>query len=310
MIECRIFYQLQHDNNIYHVTCKKIHYQRAENIILFDDDYDFEFIFQSTSDSIIIYHVTCKLLSHSLIVNILNKKIYGMDFNETEMKIKLTSHQKLSLKQTLKQILPSYFSQQLISDNEVRFNSDENFNSSLEKGNVMATQTCSSMIDSQDMQSHLSTEILEPNELRLFYQTPYEDNIYHVTCKMILQDSENLDSMDDNYDYEFISDDFEMNFHVTCKLLPCSLIVNILNKEIYGINFDVSELKHKYLLTLHQKLNLEQNLKKILPSYFQHPIADNETILSSDGNDENLNFSHDSISDNVVNDHENIWPHE
>jgi hypothetical protein len=40
-------------------------------------------------------------------------------------------------------------------------------------------------------------------------------------------------------------------------------------------------------------------LKQILPSYFQHHIADNETILSSDGNDENLNYSHDSIESNT-----------
>ena len=49
-----------------------------------------------------------------------------------------------------------------------------------------------------------------------------------------------------------------MIFYVTCKLLSHSLIVNLLNKEIYGINFDVNELKRRYLLTLHQILNLEK----------------------------------------------------
>jgi hypothetical protein len=304
MAECKLFYQLQHDNSIYHVTCKKIHFRESESSILLDDDYDYEFIFQSLDDVATIFHVTCKLLSHSLIVNILNKKIYGMNFDVINFNCRLTLYQKLSLKQSLKQILPSYFSQHTISDNEVRLNSDENFNSSSEtiENNDMETQTCSSMIDSQNMQSHLSTEIFKPNELRLFYQAPDEDNIYHIICKIILQDSENFVSLEDDYDYEFISDDSEMIFHVTCKLLPYSLLVDILNKETYGIDFDVTELKRRYFLTLHQKLNLEQNLKQIFPSYFlQHPTSDSEARLDSN---ENLNSSHES--DITIN---NSWPH-
>ncbi|GBB84514.1 hypothetical protein RclHR1_11090002 [Rhizophagus clarus] len=306
MVECRFFYLLQHDNNIYHVTCKKILLQGVENTVLLDDDYDYEFIFQSLNDPAIIFHVTCKLLSSSLIVNILNKKIYGMDFNVTNLECKLTLYQKLSLKQTLEHILPSFFLQyDLTSDNETGQNSDENFNSSSEENIIIATQLRSSMVDNQNMQSHLSTETLELNELELFYHEPDENHIYHVTCKMFSQHSENFDFSDDYYDYEFILDDSEMILHVTCKLFSRSLIVNILNKEVYGVNFDVTELKRKYLLTLHQKLNLEQNLKQVLPSYFlQHT---NETRLYSH---ENLNSSHENIeSGNIANDLDNIWPH-
>ncbi|PKY61451.1 hypothetical protein RhiirA4_486448 [Rhizophagus irregularis] len=85
--------------------------------------------------------------------------------------------------------------------------------------------------------------------------------------------------LDDNYDYEFFLeslDDSTMMFHVTCKLLPNSLILNILNKEIYGFDFDeiygfdfdVTELRCRNSLTLHQKLNLERNLKQTIPLYF------------------------------------------
>jgi hypothetical protein len=112
-------------------------------------------------------------------------------------------------------------------------------------------------------------------ELSLFYQPQNDNNIYHITCRKILQyhlqGSENRTFLDDNYDYEFFiecSDDSATMFHVTCKLLPNSLILNILNKEIYGFDFDITELSRRNLLTLHQKLNLERNLKQILPSYF------------------------------------------
>ncbi|RGB36330.1 hypothetical protein C1646_758231 [Rhizophagus diaphanus] len=304
MSECRLFYQLQYDNSIYHVICK-IHLQGSENTILLDDD-EYEFFFENLNDSVTTtFHVTCKLLSHSLIVKILNKKIYGIDFNVTYSKSKITLHQKLSLKLTLQQILPSYFSH--ISDNEVRPNSDEYFNSSLEEieSNIMTTySTSSSIIDSQNMQSHLSTESLESNELRLFYQAPDDDNIYHVTCKMFLQDLEITASPDDVYDYEFISNDSEMILYVTCKLLPCSLIVNILNKETYGIDFDISELKRKCLLSSHQKCNLEKNLKKILHLYFLQHTSETGLYFS-----ENLSTSHESINDNIVNNHDNVCPH-
>ncbi|CAB4405188.1 unnamed protein product [Rhizophagus irregularis] len=112
-------------------------------------------------------------------------------------------------------------------------------------------------------------------ELSLFYQPQNDNDIYHITCRKITQDhlqgTGNSIFLDDNYDYEFFLeslDDSTTTFHVTCKLLPNSLILNILNKEFYGFDFDVTELGRRYLLTLHQKLNLERNLRQILPSYF------------------------------------------
>ncbi|CAB4478868.1 hypothetical protein RhiirA1_470366 [Rhizophagus irregularis] len=86
-----------------------------------------------------------------------------------------------------------------------------------------------------------------------------------------LQDTGNSAFLDDNYDYEFFLeslDDSTTMFHITCKLLPNSLIINILNKEIYGFDFDVTELRRRNSLTLHQKLNLERNLKQTIPLYF------------------------------------------
>jgi hypothetical protein len=106
-------------------------------------------------------------------------------------------------------------------------------------------------------------------KFNLFHKPENDDNIYHVTCRKILQEeSENFLVYD--YDHEFFLESLDGSatiFHVTCKLLPNSLILNILNREIYGFDFDVNELNRRYLLTLHQKLNLERSLKQILPSY-------------------------------------------
>ena len=68
----------------------------------------------------------------------------------------------------------------------------------------------------------------------------------------------------------------------TCKLLSYPTLENILNKEIYGIDFDVNGVICKYLLSLHQKFNLEQSLKQVLPLYFSqhsvsHSVLDSET---------------------------------
>src|SRR3954467_3241684 len=92
------------------------------------------------------------------------------------------------------------------------------------------------------------------NYLKLFYQTPNDNHIYHITCKMILQDFQksDFDSWDeDNYDYEFFlqsSNGSTMSHYVTCKLLSHILIVNMLNKKFYGTDFDANDLKRKYLL--------------------------------------------------------------
>jgi hypothetical protein len=108
-------------------------------------------------------------------------------------------------------------------------------------------------------------QISQLNEL--FFQLSNDDNFYHVTFKPILQLSENgilqlPENLENNYDYEFF---YDASYHVTCKLLPPSLIIGILNKEIYGIDFDINDLKCKYNLTLNQKKNLYLSLNQVLP---------------------------------------------
>src|ERR1043166_7148335 len=77
------------------------------------------------------------------------------------------------------------------------------------------------------MQNHQSSAQL--TEFKLFYKPPNDYNSYHIICKMIHY-PQNLTSLDDDYDYEF----FYEGYHVTCKLISDRLILDILNKEMYG----------------------------------------------------------------------------
>ncbi|PKC59863.1 hypothetical protein RhiirA1_445221 [Rhizophagus irregularis] len=185
-----LFYQPLDDNNIYHINCKMfLQPQNPEIIFLSEDDYDYEFFYQNSNAN---YHVTCKLLSHPLIINILNKEIYGIDFDVNELKRKytLTLDQKLNLELNLKNFLPFVQEQILKSTSRVaeaptNFQGNINFNTSI--------STQATVI--QPVQNYKSS-----NELGLFYQPPNDDIIYHVNCKPIVPD---IQVYDDVYDYEF-----------------------------------------------------------------------------------------------------------
>ncbi|GBB84869.1 hypothetical protein RclHR1_11450002 [Rhizophagus clarus] len=100
------FFHYTPDNNFYHVTCQII----TRSSISDHHDYDHGFFYY---DSTINYYVKCKLFSHSSIIKILNKEIYGMDIDmiNFERKISLSLDQKLILERNLKQFLHSYFIQ-------------------------------------------------------------------------------------------------------------------------------------------------------------------------------------------------------
>ncbi|CAB5128862.1 unnamed protein product [Rhizophagus irregularis] len=232
--EFRFFYLQPNDNNFYHITCKMVlQFQNLENLISLEDEYDYEFFYQNSNAS---YHVTCKLLSNTLIVDILNKEFYGIDFNTNDLKRKytLTRDQKIDLEMSLKNALPSLQDRIFESDSRVAF--------------TLEAYTIS-------------------NDIKLFYQPPHDDNFYHVTCEMVLQRM-----YDEDYDYEFFYLDPNTGYHVACKIMSHHLIVNLLNKKIYGVDF-LDDLKREcnILLTSHKKFNLELNLKQVLPFYLYIP---------------------------------------
>src|SRR3954454_13143009 len=74
--ECNFFYYAPNDDNFYLIKCKMIFQD-----LTFPDEhsYDHKFFYQCSNNPAANYYVMCKLFSHSLIANILNKQIYGMD---------------------------------------------------------------------------------------------------------------------------------------------------------------------------------------------------------------------------------------
>ncbi|CAG8713825.1 uncharacterized protein OCT59_010657 [Rhizophagus irregularis] len=128
------------------------------------------------------------------------------------------------------------------------------------------------------------------NECKFFHYAPHDDKFYHIICQIILQGSVFLD--DRNYDHGFFYNHINStaNYYVTCKVLPHSWIINTLNKKIYGIDIDINNLERKEFLSLNQKLDLEQDLKQILPSLLtQNHIPNKEIKMNS----QNLNSSYD-----------------
>jgi hypothetical protein len=115
-------------------------------------------------------------------------------------------------------------------------------------------------------QSIVSSQFIRMNECKFFHYIPDDNNYYHVTCQ-IIQDS---DSILDNNDYEhgFFYYGSTINYFVKCQLFSHPLIINILNKEIYGMDINMNNFEREKSLSLKQKLNLERDLKQILPFYF------------------------------------------
>src|SRR5581483_5800093 len=88
---------------------------------------------------------------------------------------------------------------------------------------------------------------------------PIDCNFYLVNCKIISQ--ENSFDNHELYNHEFFYEhpnDPSTRYHVTCKLLSHFLIEHILNDGFCGMESNLE------LLSLYQKLNLEESLKQKL----------------------------------------------
>ncbi|RGB30929.1 hypothetical protein C1646_764711 [Rhizophagus diaphanus] len=139
---------------------------------------------------------------------------------------------------------------------------------------------------------------IQMNECKFFHYAPNYDKFYHITSQTILQ---GFDSFDDyNYDHGFFYNiNPTENYYVTCKILSHSLVANMLNKKIYGIDIDINNLERKELLSLNQRLDLEQDLKRILPFHLTQNHTSNKEIRM------NSSYVHNtqtiSITDNQTN---------
>ncbi|CAB4388750.1 unnamed protein product [Rhizophagus irregularis] len=136
------------------------------------------------------------------------------------------------------------------------------------------------------------SQAIQMNECKFFHYTPEDNNFYHITCQIILRGSV-LD--DHDYDHGFCYHGSTINYYVKCKLFSHPLIIKVLNKEIYRMDIVMNNFERKKSLSLDQILNLEQDLKQILPFYLmQNHIPKSEAMRM----DSNINM-------NQMNDNQN-----
>ncbi|PKK70541.1 hypothetical protein RhiirC2_779561 [Rhizophagus irregularis] len=106
-------------------------------------------------------------------------------------------------------------------------------------GNMTGMSNTSCNFTTFDVAAHI-LQVL--NYLKFYYFSQNDVNFYLVICKIILQDSFNDHN---HYDHEFFYQHPSyptIRYHVSCKLLSYSLVENILNNEMCGINFDTELL--------------------------------------------------------------------
>lgn len=161
---------------------------------------------------------------------------------------------------------------------------------------MITSDISNTSIDQIPIQS--SQQALQLNELRLFYQPPSDDYIYNVSCKITLQNY--IQNDDFEYDYEFFdqnSNDFINTKHIKCKILSPPSVISLLNKKIYGIDFDINDLKCKHAFSWYQKLNLELSLKQFFLQIPENEMGPGGNTISSNGNIESNERQAVSITD-------------
>jgi hypothetical protein len=112
---------------------------------------------------------------------------------------------------------------------------------------------------------------------RFYYSTPNE-KIFLITFKIVRDDLPYNDpnDPDDNliYDHEFFYPYYTVNYHVRCKFIPHSIVLDLLNYE-----YDVNTPHNNSPLTPSQKLTLEQGL--MLELYLRVSKETDEVIVGT-----------------------------
>ncbi|CAG8565853.1 uncharacterized protein OCT59_017011 [Rhizophagus irregularis] len=111
-----------------------------------------------------------------------------------------------------------------------------------------------------------------------FYNPPGDSQIYHITCEL---SNKNVDPLSDHTFYYNIDDN--SFYQITCRLISHSLIVQFLNKKIYGIEHKQGEEPQQDYLTFSkfQRDNLEFHLK----GFFLNRLTPKQINKSSNSND-------------------------
>ncbi|CAB4476845.1 hypothetical protein RhiirA1_418538 [Rhizophagus irregularis] len=127
------------------------------------------------------------------------------------------------------------------------------------------------------------------DKMAFFYNPPNDFQIYHITCELLYEDA------DPSSDHTFYCKlDDKTSYRISCRLISHSLIVQFLNKKMYGIELRQGEEQHQDFLTFSnvQRDNLEFHMKEFIFNQVTHKKVDknsdvNNNVLSTRSDTEN-----------------------
>ncbi|RIA91361.1 hypothetical protein C1645_875507 [Glomus cerebriforme] len=314
MNKYEFFHYVPKDNSFYHVTCNII----IQGSVFDDHDYDHGFFYHSNGEN---YYVTCKLFSHSLIVNLLNSKIYEMDL-DVRQKESLSLDQKFNLEQDLKQLLPFQFTRSRIPKSNTRTDSNGNTNSLHGRNNDITKQMVSNTDGQTDLdhqngvggynvahprQHHFPEREMKPNYGR--YTTAFNGNTMNneMSTQAVLMTNINNDnnlSRQDVYGmgYAYPQQQYHQlfsseNFHPTFN--------NLMSQpNLKQASTSTSHMNATYLTSAQNVFqpqpflnNIVDQQKQTQVDNFSHHIPERETMPDYNGDKNSFN---ENIGNNIM----------
>lgn len=118
----------------------------------------------------------------------------------------------------------------------------------------------------------------EAFKMAFFYNPPTDHQIYHIICELL---TDNINSISDHTFVYQPADDKNI-YRISCNLISHSLIVQFLNKRMYGIELRQEESQQEYLtFSSVQRNNLEFHLKEFLFNSLASKPIDKQSNLNA-----------------------------
>ncbi|GBC06049.1 hypothetical protein RclHR1_00660003 [Rhizophagus clarus] len=121
-------------------------------------------------------------------------------------------------------------------------------------------------------------QLINSTNWTFFYNPTGDHQIYHVTCELLNENNKDFDSLSDHTFYYKLDD--KNLYRITCVLISNSLIVQFLNKKIYGIEFKGEQQQEYLTFSNIQRNNLEFHLKEYLLTSKQINKKPNVNVLT------------------------------
>jgi len=151
-----------------------------------------------------------------------------------------------------------------------------------------ATPTTTPLAASFNINGNPLQKLINPNlniqemtKFSFFYRPCNDNQMYHINCEEMPLSFENFSQLINNVDNNSIHnhvqfDNIYVFYHVqidskkiyklTCEMIPYTFMIQFLNKNIYGREFNQIEQQQKF--SRHHQENLRLHLKKDLVNYF------------------------------------------